>query len=104
MKIWPLKFLNCLSPSGLPPHKLQLKIGAFIILLRNLNVNQGLCNGTRLIVEDLREYTILAEILSGSKSGTSVLIPRIDVSLSIEEVPFHTKRRQFPVRLAHAMT
>ena len=51
-----------------------------------------------------REYTILAEIPRGSKAGTSVLIPRIDLSPSIEEVPFHTKRRQFTVRLAHAMT
>ena len=102
--ILPLEFLNSLSPNGLPPHKLQLKIGAVIMLLRNLNLIQGLCDGTRLIVKDLREYTILAEILSGSKAGTSVLIPRIDLSPSIEEVPFHMKRRQFSVKLVHVMT
>ena len=102
--VLPLEFLNSLSPNGLPPHRLQLKISAIMMLLRNLNVNEGLCNGTRLIVKDLKEYTILAEILSGSKAGTSVLIPRIDLSPSIEEVPFHMKRRQFPVKLSHAMT
>jgi ATP-dependent DNA helicase PIF1 len=33
-----------------------------------------------------------------------VLIPRINLSLSIEEIPFHMTRRQFPIRLAHAIT
>ena len=63
------------------------------MLLRNLNLTQGLCNGTRLIVKYLSEYTILAEILSSSKAGTSILIQRIDLSPSIEEVPFHMKRK-----------
>ncbi|KAI5666986.1 hypothetical protein M9H77_16839 [Catharanthus roseus] len=34
----------------LPCHYLQLKEGAPIILLRNINQSQGLCNGTRLVV------------------------------------------------------
>jgi len=44
------------TPSGIPPHKLRLKKGCIVILLRNINVNQGHCNGTRMVVTRLREH------------------------------------------------
>ncbi|POM61708.1 Helitron helicase-like protein [Phytophthora palmivora] len=39
-------FLNSLNFSGMPPHKMVLKVGAPIILIRNLNSDDGLCNWT----------------------------------------------------------
>lgn len=42
-------FLNSLTPNGLPPHKLVLKRNCLIILLRNLDPSNGLCNGTRMV-------------------------------------------------------
>ncbi len=44
------KFLNSLTPTEMLPHKLKLKPGAIIMLLRNLAPSEGLCNGTTLIV------------------------------------------------------
>ena len=56
--ILPTKFLNSLTPNGLPPHKLKLKVDAIVILLKNLYLNEGLCNGTRLSVKKLLKYSI----------------------------------------------
>jgi len=43
------------TPSGMPPHELTLKEGCIVILLRNLDVSLGLCNGTRLRVDKIKK-------------------------------------------------
>ncbi|KAG5536880.1 hypothetical protein RHGRI_024347 [Rhododendron griersonianum] len=47
---YPNEYLNSLDPPGLPPFKLELKVGSPIILLRNIAPKDGLCNGTRMMV------------------------------------------------------
>ncbi|CAF1641194.1 unnamed protein product [Didymodactylos carnosus] len=101
---YPTEFLNSLTPSGMPSHKLKLKIGAFVMLLRNLNVHQGLCNGIRLIVRRLLNHTIDCEVATESNKGNQVLIPRITLPPSDPFLPFKLSRHQFPIRLSFAMT
>ena len=61
------EFLHSLTPSGMPEHRLCLKIRANIMPLRNLDINGGLCNGTRLVVHNLRDHLIDAVSISNSR-------------------------------------
>jgi len=56
--LYPIEFLNTLTPSGTPPHKLILKVGTPAMLLRNLSSANGLCNGTRLIIKRIQRHTV----------------------------------------------
>ena len=58
--------------SGLSPHKLILKKGQPIILLRNLNSSDGLCNRMKQIVKNIYNILLEAEIAVGSFIGTAI--------------------------------
>ena len=102
--MYPLEFLQSLSPSGFPPHSLNLMIGMPLILLRNLEQREGLTNGTRLILKHHTPYRLTVEICNGPNIGSTAVIPRIDLIDQNDTMPFHLKRRQFPVRVAFAIT
>ncbi|KAL3107978.1 hypothetical protein niasHT_012886 [Heterodera trifolii] len=97
------EYLNALNPSGFPRHKLRLKKNAIVLLMRNLNIEMGLCNGSRMKVEEMHPNLIMCKILTGDKAGQTVYIPRITLCCS-EEYPFDLHRHQFPLVLAFAMT
>ena len=61
-------------------------------------------NGTRLCVEALYDNVLDLKIITGDASGERVLIPRIDLSPSDTSLPFKLRRRQFPIKLAFAIT
>jgi hypothetical protein len=102
--LYPVEFLNTLRFSGIANHELQLKVDVPILLLRNLNQSIGLCNGTMLIVKRLGQRVIEAEIITWNNVGKRVFIPRIIMSPFGTNWPFVLRRRQFPVRMAFAIT
>lgn len=82
--------------------KLVLKVGSQVMLIKNLDVNRGLCNGSRGIVEKFSEagnpvVRFLAQDLAIEirRSKFSVRVPGYDA-------PFI--RRQLPLQLAWAIS
>ncbi|XP_045821940.1 uncharacterized protein LOC123914810 [Trifolium pratense] len=98
------EFLNTIVSSGIPNHKLRLKVGVPIMLMRNMDQSCGLCNGTRLIVTKMGTYVIEGIIISGSHIGERVFIPRLSLIPSDKRLPFRFQRRQFPLSVSYAMT
>ena len=97
-----VEFLHSLTPSGFPPHSLSLKPGMPLMLLRNINPREGLCNGTKLVFEASLDNKVLQCVVSGS--NRTVLIPRIVFIPKANEFPFEWQKRQFPVKPAFATT
>ena len=63
---FPPEFLNSLSVPGLPPHNLKIKRNLPMMLLRNINPFNGLCNGTILIIKNIYSRLIEANISIGN--------------------------------------
>ncbi|GBO26285.1 hypothetical protein AVEN_121127-1 [Araneus ventricosus] len=89
----PPEFLADLTPSGMPPHALMLKKGVIVMLLRNLNPKQGLCNGTCLLITCLHENSISQKIVSECNRGCVVFLPRIELAPCDVNLPFVLKSR-----------
>jgi len=98
------KFLSSLKTSGIPNHKLKLKVGTPIMLIRNLDQADGLCNGTRLIITRLDSNVVESEAITGPNTGNKTYIPRMNMSPSDSPWPFKLIRRQFPFIVSYAMT
>ena len=72
-----------------------------LMLLRNLDLYHGFCNGARMILLDMGQHTLKCQLCS---TGEEVCIPRIELEATDTALPFTLKRRQFPVMPAFAMT
>ncbi|XP_035834244.1 ATP-dependent DNA helicase PIF1-like [Helianthus annuus] len=104
MALFPPDVLNKLHLSGLPNHKLVLKVGAPVMLLRNIDQTNGLCNDTRLQVTKVGKLVIEAKIITGNNISHHTLISRLKMTPSDKRIPVKIARRQFPLSLCFAMT
>ncbi|XP_043485189.1 uncharacterized protein LOC122513026 [Leptopilina heterotoma] len=58
------EYLNTLNPSNFLPYELRLRANCIVMLLRNLSINEGLCNGTRMQVLELSNNLLRCRILT----------------------------------------
>ena len=102
--IYSPELLNAYKISGLPNHNITLKVGVPVMLLRNIDHQRGLCNGTRLVISRLGDHVIEAKIKTGTHARKITYLPRMQLMPSDKRVPFKFKRRQFPIAVCFAMT
>nr|GEV59843.1 helitron helicase-like domain-containing protein [Tanacetum cinerariifolium] len=67
--LYPVEHLNTLKLLEYPPHRLELKVGAHVMLLWNVNVAGGLCNETRMIVKQTMTKLIEVQIITDTRVG-----------------------------------
>ena len=89
------EFLYSINVNGLPLHKLELNERALEMLLRNIDVNSGLCNGTTMKVITITTKIMNVQISNGSQIGDCALILSIELSPSDSLFSFKLSRRQF---------
>jgi ATP-dependent DNA helicase PIF1 len=90
---YPTEFLHAIDVPELAAHELRLKVGCPMLLLRNLDPSNGLCNGTRLRVHRLGRNVITCTGLGSTHHGNMGDLEGLEL-----------QRRQFPVRVAFALT
>ncbi|RPA70716.1 hypothetical protein BJ508DRAFT_219073 [Ascobolus immersus RN42] len=84
--------------NGVPCHELKLKEDCVSTIMRNLSIEKGLVKNARVIVS-------LVKGLNHNQADTNwLLIPRIFFDFTPSLVPWTIERRQFPLRLAYAVT
>ncbi|KAH7709383.1 helicase-like protein [Aphelenchoides avenae] len=86
---------NAEGPGEFSPHELVLKKGAILMLVRNLSLEDKLCNGMRFMLEDMNDrFLMCCSLLDGQQH-------------KFYRMTFTAKdftRKQFPVIRGYALT
>ena len=91
---------------GVPDHVLELQVGSLCFITRNLDLSQGLVNGTRVVVLSISPAIITVrkagrrQVDGGLADELTYAIPRISFTFPLTEgSPVIIRRRQFPLQL-----
>jgi hypothetical protein len=101
---YPVEYLNEINCGTLPLAKLELKIGCPVMMLKNLDAPNGVCNGSRGILTRYSNRVLEVRLLTGQHAGQTVFIPRVANQPGEDENAFRFTRRQFPIRVCFSMT
>ena len=84
------------------PDKLQLKVGARVILRRNMDIDAGWVNGTLAVVTALCQNCVVIQKMSNPSQR--IPVPRFRQRIEINGASYSILRHQFPLQLAYAVT
>jgi ATP-dependent exoDNAse (exonuclease V) alpha subunit len=98
--------LNRRNDSGMPPHRLRLKVGSVVVLLINKSDKEGLINGTRIIIVELGTDKIIGRAINGSVGRQVQFFIERTRNVFEDKAAGGIKyeRLQFPIKPAFAMT
>ena len=104
-ELFPTEYFNAFYEASLPPHKLRVKPGVPVMLLRNIDPPR-LCNGTRLRITQCGKHVFEGEIMGGTHDGEKVMLFKTPLQSkeNNKRIPTPFVRKQYPVRPAFAMT
>eukprot|EP00973_Karenia_brevis_P043103 5968704-Karenia_brevis.AAC.1 len=68
----------------MPPHRLELKPGALVIILRNVAPDEGVCNGTRAVVLRVHRFLVEVALVTHPYTGKIFFLPRVNCDSSAE--------------------
>ena len=97
------EYLRSLTIPSLPPGILHVRIGAPLLLMRNMDPRHGLSNGTRLTLLRAGRDFLQVRINGGDFDGECHVLYRCALSTGSTDISFTLTRTQFPVKLAFAM-
>ncbi|KAJ1519223.1 hypothetical protein ONE63_011170 [Megalurothrips usitatus] len=100
--LYDIELLHQTTAKGVPPHVLKLKTGALCMIMRNLNSDDGLVNGAKVIIVQIGANVIL---IRRPGSPEVMALPRITFKFPIfDNSHVQMTRRQFPLQIAYAMS
>lgn len=90
-----------LSPIGIPPHRLRVKVGCVVVCLRDLNTGSQLSKSQHVRILRIENERLECLTLDGQLAGTKTVITRVPFPAKYrnnDKYPF--TRTQYPVRVA----
>lgn len=97
-------YLALLRDPGVPPAKLELKVGSICRIIRNMNAVDGLVKNARVVVIHPGRRYVEVRLLAEPNHARTFLLPRINFEFKPDFAPWTVLRRQIPLRLAYAAT
>ncbi|KAL7531257.1 hypothetical protein ACHAWF_003691 [Thalassiosira exigua] len=81
-------FLNSRSLSGLPEQELKLVVNRVVILLRNMDIKAGHCNGTNYLVQEIGKYRLVLHKLDARDDDKNkvLILPKIPLRYMVDRV------------------
>jgi hypothetical protein len=99
-------YVASLQLHGVPPALLTMKVGARYMIIKNYDVQAGVCNGTMCELLKCTKNLAQVKLLTGTQQGRVIALPRCSCHVSPENsgLPFAFTRVQFPLAPAYCVS